>query len=332
MSVELTQPGFGVGTGKASKDLAPGNRFWTLSFVQVLSKLLVGVTFFLISLGSLVRNEDAGLACPDWPLCHGHVVPPMDYQVFLEWFHRLVAGFVSIGLLTLSVVVLTNRSLRQLVGKWCIAALIMLAAQVVLGGMTVLGLLHPGWVSSHLAVGLAFFAALVVISIKFSELSGRGRTEPLLAVCFRNRAEESGLSNLAAIALFAIYGQSLMGGGVASNYAGLACPDFPKCLGVWWPPFEGIIRFQMIHRIGAIVVTLVAVTFFVAVWAKKKQLSPSVVGWSVFALVLLGIQIFLGIGNVIWQLPLLMSVAHLSVAALLIGSFVVLFYEIRRTN
>jgi len=88
----------------------------------------------------------------------------------------------------------------------------------------------------------------------------------------------------------------------------------------------------MIHRIGAIVVTLVAVTFFVAVWAKKKQLSPSVVGWSVFALVLLGIQIFLGIGNVIWQLPLLMSVAHLSVAALLIASFVVLFYEIRRTN
>lgn len=325
MSVELTQPQIVLRSDKTS-------RFWVLSVTQVLSKILVGVTFFLISLGSLVRNEDAGLACPDWPLCHGKVIPPMDYQIFLEWFHRMVAGSVSVGVLALSILVFSNMSLRKLVGSWCVAALVMLVAQVVLGGMTVLGLLHPGWVSSHLAVGLAFFGVLIVISLKLSELSGRGRAEPLLAVCFRIGSRSSSLSNLAAVTLFAVFAQCLLGGGVASNYAGLACPDFPKCLGEWWPPFEGIIRFQMIHRIGALVVTLLALTFMVAVWANKKLLPKSVFRWTSVAFALLGLQVFLGIGNVIWQLPLLMSVAHLSVAALLIGSFVVVFYEIRRAN
>src|SRR5262249_55243856 len=130
---------------------------WTSTGLAVL-------IFGLISLGGLVRNAGAGLACPDWPLCFGEVVPPMDYQIFLEWFHRLIAGTVSTLLLGLSVYIFWKPTLRKRLWKYCALALALLGAQVVLGGLTVLGLLNPKWVSSHLAVGLAFFGTVLVLS------------------------------------------------------------------------------------------------------------------------------------------------------------------------
>lgn len=338
MSVELTQSQISVGSPETASITKAVPRFYALAIAQTLSKILVVVTFFLISLGSFVRNEGAGLSCPDWPLCFGRAVPPMSFQIFLEWFHRLIAGSVSIGILTVSTLVFTNLSMRKLVGKWCALALLLLAGQVALGGMTVLGLLHPGWVSSHLAVGLAFFATLVAIRLKLRELSGSGNPSknPLLTVCFRSLSNERGFSAYATVVLFAIYIQCLLGGGVSTNYAGLACgAEFPKCNGAWWvrwADFEGLVRFHWVHRLGAAAVTVLVLGYFAGLLFKSNELPGRVKSWSMLAAFLLALQIFLGIGNVIWKLPVLMSVAHLAVAALLVGSFVVIVYELRRAN
>ncbi len=296
----------------------PPALYTALSFALVVS------IFMLISLGGLVRNAGAGLSCPDWPLCFGKVVPPMDVRVFLEWFHRLIAGFVSVFLLALSVYAFFVPYLRARVSKYCVAALVLLAFQIVLGGLTVIGLLSPKWVTSHLAVGLAFYGTLVLL---FMELA-TWKSSPL--------QQCSGLRKLAAATVLVVYLQAILGGLVSSNYAGLACPDFPTCDGLWFPPFEGLVRFQFLHRVGALLATVAVLSLFVAVYRAssgvKARLHLSDYGVSALWLlpVMLTLQVTLGIVAVLWQLPLPVSVAHLASAALLLGATLVVWYELGR--
>jgi cytochrome c oxidase assembly protein subunit 15 len=294
--------------------LAPAPWFVTVSFLLVLA------IFCLISLGGLVRNAGAGLACPDWPLCFGKVMPPMDVRIFLEWFHRLIAGFISIFVLALSIYTYMNPHLRSRIGKYCAWALALLSFQVVLGGMTVIGLLGPKWVTSHLAVGLAFYGVLLVL---FMEVFLWAK-EPFVL----NRR----LRRWAGAAVLAVYGQAILGGLVSSNYAGLACPDFPTCNGQWWPALDGLIKFQMLHRLGAYTVTLIVVAAFAVIYKQRNELTFSDAGWSALWLmpIILVVQVALGIGSVLWQLPLPLSVAHLASAAILLGSTIVVYYELGR--
>lgn len=278
--------------------------------VTRLSALLAGMAFVLVSLGGLVRNKGAGLSCPDWPLCFGQVIPPMNVQVFLEWFHRLIAGGVSTLLLTVSVVVLSDPHLRKKAGRYCGVALGILFVQIVLGGMTVLGLLSPKWVVSHLATGIAFLGTLAWIS---RSLWDKNQLKPTFSIQAKFAAAVAGL----------VYFQIVLGGLVSSQYAGLACPDFPTCNGSWIPPFEGLVRFQFLHRLGAL-----AVTIAVATLALSLKQMPFLRG---VLLALLSVQLFLGIGSVIWQIPVLMSVAHLAVAALLFATLLMVVYEFRRS-
>ena len=125
-----------------------------LSWTAVLS-------FILIVLGSGVRATDSGLACPDWPLCHGQAVPMFDFQIFMEWFHRLIAGCVGILMLTATVQLFRHTLLRRAFTLQIIAAMVLLAVQIVLGGLTVLKLLDPATVSAHLTNALMFFTVLV---------------------------------------------------------------------------------------------------------------------------------------------------------------------------
>ena len=282
----------------------------SLRFLKpALVALVVGI-FLLIALGGLVRNAGAGLSCPDWPLCFGHVVPPMNVQVFLEWFHRLVAGSLGIVLLAVSIYVFVTPALRARLGVLCALALALLAAQIVLGGLTVIGLLSPKWVTSHLAVGLAFFATLLMIALRAYSWDKAG-----------SRKATSQHRGLASAAFVVVYLQAILGGLVSSNYAGLACPDFPTCFGAWVPPFEGLVKFQFLHRLGACVATIAVLGLFAATRRRTT------LAWALPAL--LSVQIFLGVGSVIWQLPLPMSVAHLAVAALLLATTLVIRYELR---
>lgn len=290
-----------------------------VSWLAGASLALTIETFLLISLGGMVRNAGAGLSCPDWPLCFGKVVPPMDYLVFLEWFHRLMAGGISVFLLVLSLGVFLNTELRRSLGSLCALALVLLAGQIVLGGLTVLGLLDPKWVSSHLAIALAFFAVSVVLTLKLADWS-------------KNKTKGKSYGALKGFALMAglvLYGQILLGGLVSSNYAALACLDFPTCNGQWLPPLEGLVGFQVIHRIGALVATVVLTAFTISALRGPKLSARGRV--AVLAIpALLTLQIFFGIAAVLMKLPLPVSVAHLATATALLAMLVVSNYEIRR--
>src|SRR5215813_6502164 len=93
--------------------------------------------FGLIVVGSIVRTTGSGLACPDWPLCHGHLLPPMEFNAIVEWLHRFVALLVSLLLLTTTGWVLVHGPLRARLGGLAVLAILLLAAQILLGALTV---------------------------------------------------------------------------------------------------------------------------------------------------------------------------------------------------
>src|SRR5262245_18536756 len=103
--------------------------------------LLVAATFVLIVLGALVRAHGAGLACPDWPLCFGRVLPPFDLRVGFEWPHRLVAGGVALGFAALAGSVLRRPAARRACAPFLAGAALLLVIQIALGALTVLHLL-----------------------------------------------------------------------------------------------------------------------------------------------------------------------------------------------
>src|SRR5262245_60771560 len=114
----------------------------------------------LIVIGALVRAHGAGLSCPDWPLCHGQLVPDFDARIALEWGHRLFAGTLSIGVAALGFALLRGRELRARFGRSLALIAGLLAVQVVLGGLTVLLGLAPWTVTAHLVIGNAFALSL----------------------------------------------------------------------------------------------------------------------------------------------------------------------------
>jgi len=124
--------------------------------------------------------------------------------------------------------------------------------------------------------------------------------------------------------LAAVYFQIILGGVVSSHYAGLACPDFPTCLGKWWPLMTGNIPYQIFHRLGAALVFVITLIF--ALKVLKSGLSPVKACLVILALVT---QIGLGICNVIFRLPVPLSVAHLAVAECLFALILITTYEIR---
>src|SRR2546423_8643559 len=130
--------------------------------------------FLLIVIGSVVRTTGSGLACPEWPLCHGRLIPPMEPHVLIEWFHRLVALLVSVMLVATAGWVLAVRATRARLGGLALAVVALLALQIVLGGLTVLKLLSPAIVSAHLGVALLLFAALLTLTLSAHAAAGEG--------------------------------------------------------------------------------------------------------------------------------------------------------------
>lgn len=272
--------------------------------------LNISLAFLLIVWGGVVRNFDAGLACPDWPLCHGKIIPSLDPLVWIEWGHRLLASFV--GLLTLVV----SFSYRKKIGLLAFLPLILVVFQALLGAATVKGVLHPKWVSSHLAVGLLYFVSLLWVRQQAIFQGKMARRRGLLLWFF------------CLSATLLVYLQAVLGGAVASSGAGLACPDFPTCYGVWLPELKGGIALQFFHRVGALFVTTLSILLF---WFSRilEGVGKDFKRSSLLILFLTVIQVGLGISNVIFKLPEFLSILHLGVATLLFASFFVLTYKVK---
>src|SRR5262245_55224383 len=198
--------------------------------------------FGLIVLGSVVRTTGSGLACPDWPLCQGRLIPPFQFNVLIEWFHRLAALLVSLLLFATAGWVMIHPATRARLGGLAALAVGLLLVQVLLGALTVWKLLSPSVVSSHLAVALLLFVTMLVLALTaFAESRPAGPGAD---------ARPAGLLATFGLATALAYGQSLLGGVVSTSHAGLACPDWPACNGRWFPPLSTLEGIHMLHRYG----------------------------------------------------------------------------------
>ncbi len=257
---------------------------------------LVPVTYALLVFGSTVRVHGAGLACPDWPLCFGQVVPQLDFQVLLEWGHRTLAGLVSLAFLAIGIELFRRGAPRAIKALWGLAA-VLLATQVVLGGLTVLELLAEWTVTSHLLTGNSFCVTLLLLALALHE-----HESPVQRPAVGNSHRAA--AGLVAVAVFA---QLALGGFVASSHAGLACgPAWPACAGdSWFPTFQGIIGLQVMHRIMAYTLLAAAAG---AVAATRGQGRTGRTALIVLALV--GLQAVIGIANVVTSMPVEVTIAH----------------------
>ena len=299
--------------------------------MRALALAAVVLTFAVVVVGAYVRLSDAGLGCPDWPLCYGRPLPEKfadamdEARAWKEMAHRYLAGTLGILLFVLLVAAWRTRQSPWL--ATAIAALVVF--QATLGKWTVTLLLKPAIVVAHLAGGMAILGLVVWF--------------------FLSRTARPGLPGLrvpATIALAVLGIQILLGGWVSSNYAALACPDLPLCLGQVVPPMDFGNAFHVLrelgrtdsgellpqpaltaihwtHRVFALVVVIVLGWVALRVFKVSKPLGLAI------ALLLIA-QFLLGIANVAFNLPLALAAAHNAGAAALLVSLVVLnFFAFR---
>jgi cytochrome c oxidase assembly protein subunit 15 len=300
-----------------------------------------GVIFALlvVSVGAYTRLADAGLGCPDWPGCYGFLtVPnqaseistaearypeaPVEFaKAWWEMGHRYIAG--ALLLLVASILVIAYRAREKEDTPLKLAAVLMVVIlwQAAFGAWTVTLKLWPQVVTGHLIGGFTTLSLMWLLFLRQGGLSGVVSALPRP-------------NWLAKLAFVAVVLQIILGGWVSSNYAALACYDFPSCDGTYTPDMDlqqGFNIFQSVgpnylgglmtnearmaihwvHRIGAIVVLLVVGGL---VFQTVKQVA--VVGYALLAALVT--QITLGILNVVWVLPLLNATAHNTVGALLL--------------
>jgi len=250
----------------------------------------VVAVFILMTLGNVVSATGSGLACPDWPLCHGSLIPPLRPDVLIEYSHRLAA--LAATLLIVSVTVLTLRrtrapGLRRL--AWLLPAL--LAVQIGLGGITVLLKLPHLISTAHLVNALLILAGLIVLA---RGLRSSGAGGP--------RAGAGRLRRLARVGLIALLLQLALGGYVRHSGAGLACPDFPLCSGDLLPG-QWLAGVHWVHRwLGVLLFGL-----FVHLAVAGRTIATRLVAE------LAGLQVVLGIAAVLLQLIPVVRAAHAAV-------------------
>ena len=307
------------------------------------------LAFCVIVLGAFVRLSDAGLGCPDWPGCYGHLSWPVESEAveqanqafpdrpvesgkaWKEMVHRYLAG--SLVLLVLALNFLAWKSENRQAGFRLTTAilLVLILFQAALGMWTVTLKLWPIVVMSHLMGGLATFSMLLWLTFRsgpLKPLQGLMRMKPLIIT-----------------GLFLLVIQLALGGWTSANYSALACPDFPTCQGEMWPDsnfsegfvlwreigvdYEGgvldlpsRVAIHMAHRSGALIV------FIVLGWLAFRLLRDTQTRNGAYMLsTLLAAQITLGILNVVLYLPLSNAVAHNGVGALLLAMMISLLYR-----
>ncbi len=270
-------------------------------------------TIILMAIGSATRVMNAGLACPDWPLCYGEVVPvkQMNLQVFLEWFHRLDAALIGISALSLAIMSWWNRRVLPDWLPWAATfALGLIFFQGILGGLTVTQLLRFDIVTAHLGTALLFFTTLLVIGTALLPYQGTGTVGKLPIVSL-------------TAAIF-VYIQSLLGALVGSRWALHQCFGASQLCSV------------MYSHIGGVVPPTLATLAVVWLSWRTPALHPALRYLANLALGCLILQILLGVATLRLHLQVEpLTVAHQAVGATLLGilvAFTVLAFRDRNAN
>lgn len=294
----------------------------------------LGLAFVVVVVGAYVRLSDAGLGCPDWPLCYGQPLPgdiadsDALAKAWKEMGHRYLAG--TLGVLIILMAVLAWRQQRSFGLVTALLALVIF--QATLGAWTVTMLLRPAIVTAHLLGGMAILALLTWLALSVYN--------------HQSMPQARALRVPATMALGVLAVQIALGGWVSSNYAALACPDLPLCLGQAVPPMdfgnafhvlrelgqtpqgellsrEALVAIHWSHRLFAIVAVVVTGWAAYRTWRISRPLAV-VIG------AMLVLQFWLGVANVLVSRPLALAAAHNAGAALLLVALVVLnFFAFR---
>ena len=312
--------------------------------LRVLTLLTLFLTFDLVVFGAFTRLTDSGLGCPDWPGCYGHASPvgaqlhieaaqtampsgPVTHpKAWIEMIHRYLATGVGVMILTLAITSWMDRKRVHISPWWPTFTLVWVCLQGAFGALTVTMKLFPAIVTMHLLGGMVLLALLKVQAVRYAQAQGApalvtlpGRMRQLVLVTF-------GL----------LWLQIALGGWVSTNYAVLACTQFPACQNSLWPTmdfsqgftfwrelgagpdgdnisFAALTAIHYVHRLSAYVV-------FAAMLALTVKLYrvPALRGQAQWLGGLALLQLATGLGNVLLGWPLVAAVSHTGGAAALV--------------
>ncbi len=268
----------------------------------------VMVAYALAMLGSWTRINGAGMSCPDWPLCHGAIVPVLHGGVVLEWLHRVLAVFESFVVAGLVTTGLQLRSKIPVLGGMLVALATVFVLQVLLGGATIVLANSPLSVMIHLGAAMLLLAVLSSLAVVAFVYDSR-HTAPAFA--------RRGTAPL-LIATGWAFATMCAGAYVSASGAGLACPSVPGC----GPAFLGQTipqALQMTHRFFAAALVPFAIAAAALLPRSRRRATAALR----IALVLLALQIALGVLNALWSLPTELREAHAANAIATFLAFVI---------
>ncbi|MBL8333230.1 MAG: COX15/CtaA family protein [Rubrivivax sp.] len=311
---------------------------------RALTRLILFLSFDLVLFGAFTRLTDSGLGCPDWPGCYGHASPmgaaapiaaaeaalpdgPVTLtKAWIEMIHRYAATMIGV-LITVSMALAWWLQRRHaspgVLPGWATLTFVWVCIQGAFGALTVTMKLQPAIVTLHLLGGYVLLALLV-------RQAEAGRSQV--------GGPSAGLRRAGAAVLLLVLVQSALGAWVSTNYAVLACSDFPQCQGSWWPrmdfehgftvwrdlgrtgdgallPFEALTAIHWVHRLAAVAVLA---ALLVLAWALHRHAERSVRHHGQ-ALALLALwQLASGLSNVVLDWPIVAALAHTGGAAALV--------------
>ncbi len=275
---------------------------------QRLALITAVATYLLVVIGAIVRGTDSGMGCPDWPLCHGQLIPSTtDYHPWLEWIHRFIA--LVIGFLALGVAVLAWRGYRNRRSiLWpSLIAVVVVAIQAVLGAITVAENNAGDTVTAHLATAMILLGILVYVAIRArypDQLPARGASQRFTL--------------LAALSAASIYALLLFGSHVTATGSALIFPDWPLFNGALIPSFRQYPAEQMAQFLHRVVSVVAGIILVVTAWAAMRQPRSRrgpVVAMLHTAVALFVVQIFVGAAQIFTSLADWAVALHVALAA-----------------
>jgi cytochrome c oxidase assembly protein subunit 15 len=327
--------------------------------LSALTLLTLFLTFDLVLFGAFTRLTDSGLGCPDWPGCYGSASPsgaraqisaeqarmptgPVTHtKAWIEMVHRYLATGVGVLILTLAAGTWWHRRRHALPVSpwWPTFTLLWVCVQGAFGALTVTMKLFPAIVTLHLLGGLLLLALLCRQAVAYRQAQSGSVPAPLAA----------GTRVLLAAAFALLWLQIALGGWVSTNYAVLACSDFPTCQGRWWPEmdlrqgfelwrelgrtgagdtitFAALTAIHYVHRLMAYLV--LAVLAALAWQLHRAGALPRQARW-IAGLALW--QLASGLSNVVLGWPLVAALAHTGGAAALVVVLTWALCESRRS-
>jgi len=316
--------------------------------------------FIVVVLGAYVRLTAAGLGCPDWPGCYGELTPsgaagsahtqaeyasrPLEVgKAWREMIHRYAVGTLSLLILVLAVLAIGARRARLVSIPLVLALLATLIVQALLGMLTVTWRLNPLIVTLHLLFGLTTLALLWWLTLGLSQpatsCGASAMRGPGHSISGGGAVSYVSAYRLALLGLVALVVQIALGGWTSSNYAAIACPDFPTCQGAWWPAtdyrhafvlwhgletnYEGgvlaspaRVAIQLTHRLGALIAA--AALTLAALFVLRRRGLAAARPRAGLLLAALALQLLIGVSMVMRGFPLWLATAHTAGAALLL--------------